>query len=393
MNPSHCKSSVHKMNPISCLARRVGLTNSAPKTQQSKKRNVTNSRSKAVMVPVQQLIVRRGPKVAQRPKQQRASGATSRQVTLPYQTAMCITNNSADKNFVLNRSEFLTDFVIGPTDIVGSVATLPLNPASDLYKGTALQNVARIYQKYRFSKMKLMFANTTGTNNGGSIVVAYVENPDQAVTSVRDIYSLPGSKVFPLWMPIEINAFFKDPRMYNIDVDSTEVMQTTQGKFVIGVVALPTTTGNNSFPLILDYTCTYAGSANQDFGTKPAITGFLGQSAGAGSTGPVHGPFVIVTASSGYTIAEVFTTEYGYKATNPIWNLTSPVEIVLADLSTATASFFRVRDYTSSTQMSVQFFVTLEDARVAAVDTSTAIQNKPTGAVASILAQNCTMVN
>lgn len=335
--------------------------------------------------------VRSAAKTAQKNKKRagkKTGGMQSATVQLPTQIGMTIQNNTSNAKLNIQRCELFGAFTVGPTTPANTVFSYPLNIAGPLFNNTVAQNFARSYQKFRFRSANLQFANTTGTNNGGSIVVGYCENPDQSIASVQDVFNLPGSKIFPLWMPTSMPAMFKDPRMYNIDADSDEVMQTTQGKFVIAIVAVPNTTGDVSYPLVFNYQLELDGSASQQF-TKPSVTTLIAQSIGTGDSGG-HGNFVTLNADSGYKFPALLGTNAGYSSSNPFWALSEPTEVATGPPGSTVAvigSFFRVRAYNSDTQISVQFFETIEEARVSAVDTSSAIQNTTSGVVAAVLAQ------
>lgn len=309
----------------------------------------------------------------------RTSGSSRQTTELPLNKGFIVTNNSSNRTMRYQRSELLTTLSLSSTDVAGPLTEFPLNPASDLFSGSQLQQLVRISQQFRFNRLSLRFGNTTATANGGSIVIAYTENPDQSISSLRDIFNLPGSKTFPLWMPADITAYFKNPKMYNVDPDSAEIMQTTQGKFVIGLINPPTTTGTSSYPLFMDYEVSLYGAATQDFGSKPAPV--FPASGGVGNDGG-HGTFVVLTPQ---TAADKYNAVYlenmGYTNKCPVWALSEPTEVLTSATESILGTHMKVRDGTTS-ELSVQFFHGL-DAAIA----DTPINNLNTGPVALVLTQ------
>lgn len=282
-------------------------------------------------------------------------------MTLPYQTGMLVQNKGSNKSTTITRSEYLTNYTFGPESQPGEISEFPVNPMLPLYKDTVLQNMLRNFQKYRFKKLSLELANTTGTNNGGSLVTSYVSNPDQKTTSLRAIYNSDDSVTGPAWMPRTVAAAIKDPKKeYNVDEDSAEIMQTTQGKFIIGVVTPPTTTGLVSIPIILKYTVEMIGAASQESVKETSI--LLAPSGEFEGLTGTHGNFVVMTTASPYTYDTQFNKNAGYDPNVPIYELTVPFDLPNPSGGSATVTHFKVRTDITSTTLTVQFYVGLIEA-------------------------------
>jgi len=96
--------------------------------------------------------------------------------------------------------------------------------------------------------------------------VGYNSNPDAEVSTgqaaISEIMTLPGACSSNIWRSIRSSAILEDKnKWYNVDGDSREIMQTTQGYYALALQSPPSTTGPLVMPVMLDYTIQFKGSA------------------------------------------------------------------------------------------------------------------------------------
>jgi len=121
--------------------------------------------------------------------------------------------------------------------------------------------------KYRFRSAIIRIQAGLPTTVGGLLVVGYSENPDYEIAggeSARDIFALEGAQSKNLWTNIDVRAPIKDrAKWYNIDVDSSEVMNTVQGTFYVCLQSAMNVVGAMTIPIRLQYQVEFAGTAYQ----------------------------------------------------------------------------------------------------------------------------------
>lgn len=196
--------------------------------------------------------------------------------------AYTIRNNNATQKHTESAQEFLSSITISQNTPTGTLFQFMLNPLDPLFRGTRLQNLAKSYGKFRFRKMKLTIASNFSTTVSGSLISGYMENPDQLLASgknpdslIRQVYATQGATSKSLWTPIDIVGRITDRnKWYNLDDTSNEVMQTTQGKFVIVVQSPVAITNTVSVPVMLDYTIEFTEPAIQNTGVEGLGTPF-----------------------------------------------------------------------------------------------------------------------
>lgn len=187
------------------------------------------------------------------------------QVTnVPVATATTIRQTNVDRTHVETNREQVGLFTISPTSGVGDSTVIKMNPLT--LAGTRLQAMARNYQKYRFRRVSVTIQSSASTSIGGLYVVGYNSNPDAELSAglatVQRIATLPGAVSANAWRTVTSRARLEDPnKWYNLDADSEEVMQTTQGYFAIAVQIPSTGTGPTTYAVWLDYTIELKGNA------------------------------------------------------------------------------------------------------------------------------------
>lgn len=167
-------------------------------------------------------------------------------------------------------SEYIQNWTITATT-PGKLYEIALNPVStDLPSLLRLRQMASSFGKFRFKKAQLTIATNFATTVSGNYMIGYSENPDLQLATLgsndlsNQVYNL-GGRSCPFWSPVRYPAKFRDTsRWYNIDADSTEVMMTTQGKFVIAIQQMPSATLPLNIPVLLDYEIEFCEPALQN---------------------------------------------------------------------------------------------------------------------------------
>lgn len=196
----------------------------------------------------------------QRPVRQPTQGTS---VSIPMQTAYTIKQTAGVETTRLRGRERIGGIQIGRTDTgtviapAGTGWVFPLSPLS--YANTRISRMASMYQRYRFKRATLTIASNFSTSISGSLVVGYTTNPDfelVANNSINEVFAMPGAQSVTLWAPSNISAKFS-PMANNVwyisDVDSSELMWTTQGQFAIVIENVASMTGVQDISVILDY--------------------------------------------------------------------------------------------------------------------------------------------
>jgi hypothetical protein len=159
----------------------------------------------------------------------------------------------------------LEDIEVGPSTPSGSLYQYLLNP---LRLGGRLTTLARAFQQFRFRSIEIHVGVNMPTNITGNYTVAYTANPDldfQPSIASRQVFQLPGAINKPWWQMGKSRANIVDRnKWYNIDSNSSEIMQTTQGKFIICNVSPPSTTAKVVVPIFAEYVIEFANAAYQN---------------------------------------------------------------------------------------------------------------------------------
>lgn len=200
-----------------------------------------------------------------RPRRQRAQrqqpGVTA--VNVPMEVAYTMRQNTAQRIHLECAREYIGNFTMDPTTAVGNALIYMMNPAT--LSGTRLSRIATNYQKYRFRKLALTIQSSTTTSTNGLYIVGYSSNPDADFNTTNAIpfaFDLPGAQSSNIWRTVTSVAKIQDPsKWYNVDQDSAEIMQTTQGYFVVVIQSPPSTTAPLTMPVVLDYEIEFTGSA------------------------------------------------------------------------------------------------------------------------------------
>lgn len=190
-----------------------------------------------------------------------AGGITA--TNIPMEVAYTVRQPSNRKVHRETACEYIGDFVILPTSKQGQSQKFMMNPLT--LRNTRLFNIARNYQKFRFTKLSLKIQSSTTTSTNGLYVVGYNSNPDAEYnqdTAVASVFSLPGAQSANVWRTITSAARIEDrSKWYNLDDDSEESMQTTQGFFSVVVQSPTSATGPLVMPVLLEYTIELTGSS------------------------------------------------------------------------------------------------------------------------------------
>lgn len=222
------------------------------------------------------LSARVRPSTRSRNVPRRAFRSSGMQVTnVPVATATTVRQPAVSRTHVETAREQVGLFSISSTTPVGTGQQYMLNPLT--MAGTRLQQLAKSYQKYRFKRAALTIQSSASTSVGGLYVVGYNSNPDAEIGSgfaaVQKTAALPGATSANAWRTVTSQAKIEDPgKWYNLDADSEEVMQTTQGYFSLVTQVPSTGTEPVSYAVWLDYTVEFKGAA---INTGPNVVGLF----------------------------------------------------------------------------------------------------------------------
>jgi len=250
--------------------------------------------------------------------------------------------------------------VLSPATTAGEKWVFQLNPLKLL--ASRLSRLASNYQKYRFTRARLVMQTSANTGVNGIITYGYCSNPDAEIPPGVDagheyLMALPGSKSSTIWSP----DTFSDARLldrskwYNIDLDSREIMETTQGYFAVLVYSVPNiASGVVELPVYLDYDIQMVGTANN----VVSASSLMAFPAGTFSYNSVTGNFTF-TADAGEP-AVPSTTNFDLYAIQPqlIVDIVSPsgdemIPSTVAAFAPTTASWV--------------FFLSVEDASMGTI--------------------------
>lgn len=189
-------------------------------------------------------------------------------INVPYQKAIQVQQTVTVNSTVIRAQELIGSIIIIPDS--GSIFSYPINPIDPTYSGTRLQQLAGSFQKYRFRKLHFRVMTNLPTTVGGTITTGYAENPEQSISSTyedaqREIFALDGANISNLWVHNIVRCNIRDKKKwYNIDPDSTEAMQTTQGIVYLLPSGDINITNPVYVPVVLDYEIEFTGAAKQN---------------------------------------------------------------------------------------------------------------------------------
>jgi hypothetical protein len=204
--------------------------------------------------------VRRPVKRLNTQRKPRNNGITATNV--PMEIAYKVQQNTVQRTHVESSREYIGNVTFLP-DNVNSALVFMMNPLA--MPSTRLARIAANYQKYRFRSMALTMQSSTTTSTNGLYILGYQSNPDASFPPGQAIayaFDLPGANSCNVWRTCTSRATIEDPnKWYNVDNDSAEIMSTTQGYFIVVLQTPPSTSGPVTFPVILDYTVEFKGTA------------------------------------------------------------------------------------------------------------------------------------
>jgi len=241
------------------------------RNSQAKKTTTNKSTSKvekqlANLARREQSLAARVNRMTARPVPRRRAPASMGAITsteIPMEVAYTVRQPTSRKIHRETACEYIGDFVILPTSTQGDSVKFMMNPLT--LPRTRLYNLARNYQKFRFTRLALKVQSSTTTSTNGLYVVGYNSNPDAEYTrqvAVPAVFDLPGAQSANVWRTITSVARIEDRnKWYNLDPDSDEVMQTTQGYFAVVVQSPTSATGPLVMPVLLEYSVEFTGSS------------------------------------------------------------------------------------------------------------------------------------
>lgn len=184
---------------------------------------------------------------------------------IPVAQATTVRQIRNNHKHVETARELIGTFQMDVNTPVGRGQTYMMNPLT--LAGTRISKLAQNYQKFRFKRLGMTVQSTASSATGGLYTVGYNSNPDAevgtGVGALQKVSALPGMTSASAWTTTTVNGKIEDTnKWYNLDADSAEVMQTTQGYFAIICGATPT--APVSYPIWLDYTIEFSGAAIND---------------------------------------------------------------------------------------------------------------------------------
>jgi hypothetical protein len=240
-----------------------------------KSRRATNSRKEvdirdliALTTKMQSMKVNM--KNARRGKQGKTAPKTM-STNIPYAQAVKIRQTTADRVQRISGSDIIGSLVLTSATTSGALQTYIVAPWN--FPNTRQFTLSRNFQKFRYRRLRFTLASNQPSTVGGTVVMGYTSNPDQSFSSgpsnINEVFNLPSAELVNMFLPTSITAKLQDPnKWYNIDPDSSELMQTAQGLFALTVQTTINITGSTSIPILMDYEIEFAGTAVQNYSSS-----------------------------------------------------------------------------------------------------------------------------
>lgn len=249
-------------------------------------------------------------------KRRTAENVTS----IPFSVATTINQNKRRSMLKWTGFEEFGQIELTSATPSGTFVKIPLNPM--LIADTRLQNMARNFMNFRFTKLHVTIQGTLPTSVGGSLIAAYCENPDYDLelnSAVKQAFALSGAVSKNLWTNLECECPIYDrQKWYRVDADSAEAMNTTQGAIFVVVQNPVAITGTQNCAIRVRYNIEFAGDAIQnDYALPTSIVMPSTTFTNSATTYPLYlstfvtaSPTLTLSANVTYISEEVF--EYTY---------------------------------------------------------------------------------
>jgi hypothetical protein len=169
-------------------------------------------------------------------------------------------------------SEYVGFFTVTSAMPVGLIVfNQQLNPL--MFPDTRLSSMAKNYSEFRFRRARIVHVPTVGNNVDGALVMNYFPNPDFELGSApsKVMFATRGYKT-PIRTRGSVAATL-DSEWRKLDIDSSEIIKTSQGKFVVAIDSATTVAGTMTFNMILEYEVEFRGAARQTttYGTPSTL--------------------------------------------------------------------------------------------------------------------------
>lgn len=213
-------------------------------------------------------MVVRAPQKSGRKTRDRRVSSFGKSYNVPLTAVTQIRQSSNPVNVMkISGTDRIGGVTFGPTTPLNRAIQFKMSPAH--LGGTRINSLSKSFQLYRFTNMKLTVFSNLPSTSGGGYTVGYCENPDQSFTSGpglgSQIFALTDAVIGNMFVPTTSKARINDKsKWYRIDEDSSEVMNTTQGSFVLSVDSLTAITTPLTVPVMLEYSIEFKGSAIQN---------------------------------------------------------------------------------------------------------------------------------
>jgi hypothetical protein len=200
-------------------------------------------------------------------------------------------------------SEYFTFFTVANTTPVGTLlVNQPLNPL--MFPDTRLASIAKNYLEFRFTRARIVHVPTVSTAVDGALVMNYFSNPEFELgpSPAKTMFATRGYKS-PIRTRGSVDAIL-DKEWRLIDLNSSELLKTCQGKFSVALDTATTVSGTLSFQMIIEYVVEFRGISKQSVSFGTPVTGVQT------TMTPDAGGSAILTLTVGVTPAPSTTTPY-----------------------------------------------------------------------------------
>lgn len=134
----------------------------------------------------------------------------------------------------------------------------PLNPLA--FPGTTLYEKARVFQKFRFNRIKVTYCPTVSTYQSGGHALYFTDDAEYSlglqgsIQYLNAVLSIPGSFEAPIWSPMSCTKVFKDDgsSYYMQPDEDDEERFCVQGRFG-SIASAQLTAGNVYGHYIMEY--------------------------------------------------------------------------------------------------------------------------------------------